>query len=442
MKTYLSWGRFPKISHQQIFQAVEKSPFPSARSGKSMLAYGAGRSYGDCCLNEGGILLDTSRMDRVLDFDAEHGLLRCEGGISLGAILRLIIPHRWFLPVVPGTQFVTLGGAIANDVHGKNHHRAGTFGGHVTKLELLRSDGTRLLCSRQENSGFFNATVAGLGLTGLILWAELRLKKTQGPFLDCETWAFSSLQDFSALCEASDRDFEYTVAWVDALARGSNFGRGIFFRGNHAPEVAPERGSGRFRMTVPMEMPGFMLNSFTLGVFNELYFQHHRHWAGKKRVHYEKFFFPLDGLRNWNRLYGRAGFFQYQCAIPGDRGLSVIASILKEISRAGLGASLAVLKKFGPQNSPGLLSFPREGMTLSVDLKNEGTRTLSLMQRLDYQVQEAGGAVYPAKDACMSSGLFTSGFPRAGEFETFRDPEFSSNFWRRVCAEAAQGGHS
>ena len=254
MKSHESWGRYPKSEPAQILRLSWASEVPDLnRLSRPVLPYGKGRSYGDCCLNDGGILLDASGLDRFILFDPETGLLRCEAGVTLKTILELILPANWFLPVTPGTQFVTVGGAIANDVHGKNHHRAGSFGCHLERFELLRSDRGKVLCSRECNRDLFEATIGGLGLTGLILWAEFQLKRVSGPLIDCEKLRFETLEEFFELSASSDKDYEYTVAWLDCMSTGNKRGRGIFLRGNHS--ATPGQNSAR-RRTAPT-LPGF-----------------------------------------------------------------------------------------------------------------------------------------------------------------------------------------
>jgi FAD/FMN-containing dehydrogenase len=326
------------------------------------------------------------------------------------------------LPVLPGTQFVSVGGAIANDIHGKNHHRAGTFGRHVLRLELLRSDGPPRLLDPGEP--LFHATVAGLGLTGLVTWAELRLERVPGPRLRTEAIPFRDLDEFADLTGASDGRWEYTVAWIDSLARVP--GRGVFLRGDHAEGAA--RAPSR-RLSVPFDLPTRALNRWTVRAFNRLYRIAAR--PGTRSCHYQPFFFPLDSVRRWNRIYGRRGFFQFQCAVPE---LRTIRSLLARIAASGAGSFLTVLKTFGGLPSPGMLSFPRPGPTLALDFANRGPGTLRLLDELEREVLDAGGALYPAKDARMSPTAFARGAPRLREFLPFVDPAFSSSFWRRVTS--------
>jgi len=431
--TPTSWGRYPQVAPSQVIPVFWRNEVPDLASLEtSILPYGYGRSYGDSCLNEGGVTLDVSHLRRFLAFDEERGMLRCEAGVALGEILELIVPRGWFLPVIPGTKFVSVGGAIANDVHGKSHHRAGTFGCHVTRFELLRSTGERLICSPEENVELFQATIAGLGLTGVILWAELQLKRISGPYIDMQSVRFTSLKEFKELAEEAEEDFEYTVAWVDCFASGAGLGRGIFTRGNHSVRQAFGPLPGRRVLTMPVDLPSFALNTFTLKAFNSVYYRAQVKRLVARTVPYDPFFYPLDSIHHWNRMYGKQGFFQYQCVVPLQNGYEVVGEMLERTSRSGEGSFLAVLKTFGDTLSPGMLSFPRPGLELALDFANHGKKTLCLLDELDELVRQNGGAVYPAKDARMSPESFQSYFPRWHEFAQYIDPKFSSSFWRRV----------
>jgi FAD/FMN-containing dehydrogenase len=431
MRRYESWGRVRKPPHTVLRWNWRDADLPT-ELGKSMLAFGNGRSYGDCCLNDEGVLIDAQGLDRFIAFNAETGVLRCEAGVLLADILELAVPQGWFLPVTPGTQFVTLGGAVANDVHGKNHHRAGTLGRHVRCLELLRSDGTRLHCSSTENRDWFCATIGGLGLTGLITWIEIQLKPVPGPDIDQETIRFEKLDQFFQLSDESDKDFEYTVAWIDATAKGPALGRGLFIRGNHATHrrQAARKRPGR-PLRVPFDPPFSLLNGPALRLFNSLYYRKQLQKRTRTTVGYAPFFYPLDAIDGWNRLYGRRGLLQYQCVIPSSRAETALAEILGEVASSGVGSMLAVLKMFGDLPSPGLLSFPRPGATLAIDFPNSGERILDLLDRLDVITMQAGGGLYPAKDARMSASTFRQSFPHWKQLERFIDPQFSSSFWRR-----------
>lgn len=433
MRSYCSWGRYPRAQPARVLPVYWRSEIPPlADLAGTVLPYACGRSYGDSCLNDGGTLLDVAGLRRFIAFDESHGLLRCEAGVTLAEILRLVVPRGWFLPVLPGTQWVSVGGAIANDIHGKNHHRAGSFGVHVTGFELLRSSAERVLCTPDRNPGLFQATIGGLGLTGLILSAELRLKRVPGPAIALERIRFSSLEEFLRLSN-EDQEYEYTVAWIDCLARGKRLGRGIFLRGDHVAEPGASPESNGTSWGVPVELPTGMVNRGTMAVFNKCYYRSQLRSRQRKTVRYETFFFPLDKVRDWNRLYGPRGFFQYQCVVPDDSGRTV-ATLLDRIARSAEAPSLAVLKRFGNIRSPGLLSFPRPGITLAVDFPNRGESTLRLLDQLDPLVADAGGAVYPAKDARMSGSSFRRFFPAWEAFASRIDPKFSSSFWRRVTA--------
>jgi FAD/FMN-containing dehydrogenase len=431
-ETRSSWGNVIHSEYEILPLPSRHSSFPASPDHLSALAYGNGRSYGDSCLNVGAALVPTRHLDRFISLDTEQGILTCEAGVLLDEILRIVMPHKWFVPVTPGTRFVTLGGAIANDVHGKNHHRAGTIGRHLVRFELLRSDGQRLICSPTENSEWFNASVGGLGLTGIITWASLQLRRIEGPAMDVETVRFRNLDEFVQIQTDSDERFEYTVAWVDCLGRGKQLGRGWFERANHAASALPENGRAR-ELSVPVSPPFSLINSASLRIFNTLYYHRPRQRHSVRR--FDAYFYPLDGISHWNRLYGPRGLYQYQCVIPAASGREGTAALLQAIADSGQGSFLAVLKTFGAIESPGLLSFPREGVTLALDFPNRGASLEKLFARLDAIVQETGGRLYPAKDGRMPGALFRSGFPGWQQFTRYIDPGVSSSFWRRVMQE-------
>jgi len=426
-----SWGNYPKVDPAGVVPLHWRHlPLPQAPT--PMLPVGLARSYGDSCLNEGGTLLSTPGLDHLLEFDRANGLLRCEAGISIARLLEIVLPAGWTIPVVPGTAFVTVGGAIANDVHGKNHHVAGTFGHHVRRFELLRSDGSRALCSPAENAELFRATVGGLGLTGLVTWAEIELAPAPSGFFDVETIRMRDLDHFFALSAQSAASHAYTVAWVDALAAGDVLGRGIFMRAN--PSGTPgEAPPVQARLSVPFELPSFTLNKPGIALFNALYRSRATSQWKRSREPYAKYLFPLDGIAHWNRMYGPRGFFQHQSVVPRDAARENVGRMLAEIAAAGEASFLSVLKVFGERESLGLMSFPRPGVTLALDFPMRGPRTLALLDRLDAIVRAARGAIYPAKDARMSPETFRTSFPRWEEFRGFVDPAFSSSFWRRVA---------
>jgi FAD/FMN-containing dehydrogenase len=352
----------------------------------------------------------------------------------LAEIINLVLPQGWFLPVTPGTRFVTVGGAIANDVHGKNHHRTGSFGHHVLSFELLRSDGSRRACtSESDEDGWFSATVGGLGLTGLITHAQLQLRRVPGPLLESENIRLGSLDEFFSISRASADTHEYSVAWIDCLASGRARGRGHFTRADHAAQAAGERpNSPGGALAIPFTPPVSLVNRLTLRPFNTLYYRRQLPRTRRSASHLLPFFYPLDGISEWNRMYGPAGFLQYQCVLPPATAADGVDALLAEIARSGTGSFLAVLKEFGNQPSRGLLSFPRPGTTLALDFPNRGPEVFRLLDRLDHIVDEAGGALYPAKDARMSATSFRRAYARVNDFLPYLDPRFSSGFWRRV----------
>ncbi len=433
MRTYQSWGRFPKVQHKGVIPLRWRSDIPRLDElDAPVLAHGMGRTYGDACLNEGGILLDTLGLSRFIAFDEEKGVLRCEAGVTFDEVLEVVVPRGWFLPVTPGTKYITVGGAVANDVHGKNHHHGGTFGRYVTRFELVRSDGTRLICSPEENTDLFRATIGGLGLTGLITWVEFRLKRIPSALIDEELIRFENLDEFFAISARSDVDYEYTVAWVDCLATGEQLGRGIFMRGNHAHVANALYPNSKRKLGVPIDFPDFVLNPLSMRVFNTLYYHRMRHKRERRLVHYEPFFYPLDAIRNWNRIYGRRGMLQFQCVVPFGDHHEVIRAIIERIARSRRASFLAVLKEFGDVPSPGMMSFPRPGVTLTLDFPYQGVATMHLFDDLHALVRDAGGAFYPAKDTHMTPEEFRLSYPRWEEFRQYIDPKFSSSFWRRV----------
>jgi FAD/FMN-containing dehydrogenase len=398
-----------------------------------VLTFGLGRSYGDSCLNDGGHLIDTSHLDRFISFDSGSGLFACEAGVSLAGILAFILPHGWFLPVTPGTKFVTVAGAVANDVHGKNHHRAGTFGCHVTRFELLRSDGSRYLCSKDENPELFRATIGGLGLTGVILWVEFKLRRIASAFITSHKKPFGSLAEFAALSASADKTDEFTVSWLDCL---SPKGRGVFIAGNHVEESdgSLSKPVPQPKLSVPLDAPGFLLNRLSVAAFNQLYYSMNRGGSNNTKTHFDPFFYPLDAIGKWNRMYGSRGFLQYQFVVP-DEHEDLVYEILKRLVKSGRASFLAVLKKFGGIASPGMLSFPRPGTTLALDLPYRPD-TVRLLEELDAMLRTCPGTrIYPAKDARMSPETFTHSFPQWREFKRYIDPRFSSSFWRRVTSE-------
>lgn len=428
-----SWGCLPIAGADRTLENDWRfEVLPELSGSDSVLAYGRGRSYGDSCINSHATALSTRRLNRFIQLDEQRGILNCEAGLTLDEILQVIVPRGWFLPVVPGTRFVTLGGAIANDVHGKNHHHAGSFGCHIRSLTLLRSDGERHVCSPNENDQLFAATIGGLGLTGLVTSAEVNLIPIVSDEMMVEDLTFFSIEEFTQLSRES-QGWEYTVSWIDTVARNGKVGRGIFSRARHAGNRGRlEAGRRTPRIGIPFASPVSLVNKWTVDFFSRAYFQAGSRRSGLRHVHFQPFFFPLDAIANWNRVYGKHGFFQYQCVVPHQGGEQAIRALLGEIHRSGEASFLAVLKEFGDHRSPGILSFPRPGLTLAVDFPNRGEKTKQLLASFDEIVLSVGGALYPAKDARMSATVFAAGFPEVQDFIPWIDPKFSSAFWRRV----------
>jgi FAD/FMN-containing dehydrogenase len=426
---YRSWGGLEARPDAIFAPTGDAAPrIPEGR----YLPYGNGRSYGDSCLIDGGALIDLRGKARVLSFDADAGTIRAEAGLMLGDLVRLLHGSGWFPPVLPGTQHVTLAGAIANDVHGKNHHARGTFGAHVRSFTLLRSDGGVRRCAPDENAGLFAATIGGMGLTGVILEAEIALMPAASQDIVQETSPLAGLADFFRLAPPAEAGNEYVVAWIDSLASGRRLGRGVLLSGRHA-----ERGGGaplpsRARLSVPFTPPIGLVNRPGLAVFNALYRWRALAKAGPRRVSPAGFFFPLDAVGGWNRLYGPRGLRQHQTVIPLADAEPTVARMLETARAAGHGSLLTVLKLFGAVASPGLLSFPRPGVTLTLDFAHHGESTDRLLAELDHIALEAGGRVNPYKDARMTREVFEASFPEHGGFRQHIDPNAGSSCSRRV----------
>jgi FAD/FMN-containing dehydrogenase len=430
MRPVFSWGRLSADQHNVIALNNPASISSLLCNNRSQgLPHGMGRSYGDVCLNPGGALWLTTGLDHFISFDDKTGYLVCEAGVLLRDIQRLAIPRGWILPVTPGTQMVTVGGAIANDVHGKNHHLRGSFGDHVQRIKLLRTDGEILECNWKHRPAWFAATIGGLGLTGVIVETDIQLQRVAGPWLETELIAYANLTEFFHLADDSQIHWEHTVSWIDCLSNGGT--RGLFMRGNSVDIGSPPVPTSR-TLTIPFVPPISLINKISLRPFNTAYYHFKKRKKKRTITHYESFFYPLDGVLEWNRIYGPKGFFQYQSVIPRDVGIDATQAMLKEIRRFGNGSFLAVLKTFGDRQPQGMLSFPQSGVTLALDFPNGGKKTHQLFERLDTIVQEVGGRIYLAKDARMPRAIFEAGYPRLNEFLKYRDPGISSGLSRRL----------
>jgi FAD/FMN-containing dehydrogenase len=426
----LSWGNFPY--HPQTTTQINwigELENSYQKLNMSFLPFGCGRSYGDSCLASSDKVLALSSLNKFISMDWDNGVLEAEAGVTLANIIDTCLLKGWFLPVTPGTKYVTLGGAIANDVHGKNHHTAGTFGCHVLSFVLYREDKGFVECSLSENSDLYHATIGGLGLTGVIVKVKVKLKKVSSSNMLQKCIKFESLQEFFDLSAAYDDKYEYTVSWIDCLS-GKN-ARGHFMVADHADDGVLEI-SDKFKLNFPIQSPVSLVNKLTLKPFNTLYYNKQRVKEVNAKVGYEPFFYPLDGILNWNRMYGKKGFQQYQCVVDHENGYDAIHNILKEIKSAGTGSFLAVLKVFGDVKSPGLLSFPKKGVTLALDFPQTKDGNGDLFNRLDSIVAKNNGRLYPAKDAHMSAALFKKSYLNWQQLEKLRDPNIQSRFWQRV----------
>jgi decaprenylphospho-beta-D-ribofuranose 2-oxidase len=433
------WGKYPaaEVELRHVRSAADAAAAVVAPG--HLIARGNGRSYGDAALcPERTLSMD--KLDRMLAFDEKEGWLTCQAGVLLSDILSVLVPRGWFPMVVPGTKFVSLGGAIAADIHGKNHHGAGSFCDHVAEIELLIASGAVVRCSASENAELFAATRGGMGLTGVILSASIRLQRIETVYIRQETIRAPDLDGVLAAFEATTAS-PYSVAWIDCLAGGRSLGRSLLYHGAHAVlgEVdagaqpnkleAPQRKAAK----VPFDFPAFALNRASVGAFNEFYFRKGR--VGWALIDYDRAFFPLDAVRNWNRIYGRCGFVQYQCAVPKGEAERYLQAMLEETSRAGMGSFLAVLKLMGKEGN-GMLSFPMPGYTLAMDFP-VCDRTFTLLKRLDRILADCGGRIYLAKDAVSGPDLMAVGYPRLEAFRALRadsgaDQKFTSLMARRL----------
>lgn len=418
------WGRYP-VAATDLVQPGSPDAVPAMVAGRTgAIARGNGRAYGDAAIGE-ETTVSLRGLDRMRAFDPATGWLTVEAGVTLAEIVEAFLPRGFFPAVVPGTQFVTVGGMIAADVHGKNHHRDGGFGDHVAALELLLPDGSRLTCSRAENAELFHATIGGMGLTGYILAATIRLIPVETGWMRQRTLVAETVADTVRLLDAA-QDATYSVAWIDGLARGAALGRSLVYLGEHATraELGAAQVPTRFGPAakagpgVPFDLPALTLNRFSVAAFNEAYFRLGAAKAGSERlVGWRPYFFPLDGVADWNRIYGRNGFVQYQFVLPAARSADLLPDLLDRIARRGSASFLAVLKRLG--RGGGLLSFPFEGHTLALDMKME-PGLLAFLADCDRLVAAAGGRLYLAKDARQTRATFEAGYPGLDRFRDIR----------------------
>ena len=431
MKNLSSWGNIHHTNGEITFlRSSEESIFHN----KPTTFFGFGRSYGDLPINNSGGVVCTQDYNEIISADWESGVLKAKSGISLRQILEQSIPHGWFLNVSPGSSYVSLGGAVANDVHGKNHHKAGSFGNFVKSIGLKRSDGSYLELSKDKNQELFNLTISGLGLTGFIDWVEIQLKKISSTNLVTENIRYESLDDFFELSKESN-EWEYVAAWVDCLAPEKNIGRGILSRSKHCDDGKLTFEHDMHFLSLPFNFPNWALNRSSIKAFNFMYQSIHSKETKSVIDNYKKSLYPLDSIKNWNRMYGKRGFYQHQCIVPKRFAFDAIEELLSLISRSGQGSFLAVLKNHGPELSPGRNSFCIEGTSLALDFPNNGKDTVNLLCKLDSICNKYGGRIYPAKDANMSSEIYKNCFKNWKELDDAKDPGISSAFWERVTHE-------
>ncbi len=428
-QTVTNWGNFPVVEKEMKSEDSAASIREYVNNNHDIIARGNGRCYGDAALSEH--IFSTKRLNKFISFDRLNGIIECESGVLLADVLEVIVPQGYFLFVTPGTKFITIGGAIASDVHGKNHHAEGCFSEYVIDFSLMTEKGEILTCSKTENSDKFWATMGGMGLTGIILSAKFKLKNIESSFIRQESIKAENLDEIFKLFDQSE-SWTYNVAWIDCLQKDKNLGRSILMRGEHAfkHELPKKMRDNPLLIkkndtpSIPFYFPNFVLNNWTVKLFNFLYYSKQRKKEVKNFVHYESFFYPLDIVNDWNRIYGKNGFIQYQMVIPKERGKEGMIKILETIAKSGNGSFLAVLKLFGKNNPDAYNSFPIEGYTLALDFK-VNKKLKNLVAQLDDIVEEFGGRIYLTKDSMSKSSL-------TDYLQNVQNPKFVSMQQKRI----------
>ncbi|UOU98385.1 FAD-binding oxidoreductase [Chryseobacterium daecheongense] len=424
-----NWGNYPIVEKEMRSDDSFSKIKEFVLSHNEVIARGNGRCYGDASLGEH--IFSTKKLNKFIGFDRLNGIIECESGVLLSEVLEVVVPQGYFLYVTPGTKFVSVGGAIASDVHGKNHHAEGCFSEYVIEFKLMNESGQIITCSREENSDKFWATIGGMGLTGIILTAKFKLKNIETAYIRQESIKAENLDEIFRLFEESE-SWTYTVAWIDCLQKGKNIGRSILMRGEHAfqhelPQNLknnPLRLKKKFQPTVPFYFPNFVLNALTVKIFNLLYYKKQAKKEVKNFIDYETFFYPLDAINEWNKIYGKSGFIQYQMVIPKETGKEGMKRILETIANSGNGSFLAVLKLFGKNNPEAYNSFPFEGYTLALDFK-VNSKLKKLVDQLDQIVQEFEGRIYLTKDSMSRSSL-------TNYLKNIQNPKFVSLQHKRI----------
>ena len=411
------WGKYPRIQAKTYSFESPDELRTCLKNDQSCIVYAKGRGYGDCALSPKVIF--THRFDNILDFDPQTGIVTCESGVSLAELIEAFLPRGWFFPITPGTKFISIGGAIASDVHGKNHHNAGCFSECLLSFDLMLPEGKIISCSRKKNKELFRATCGGMGLTGVILTATFRMQNTKSGYIRETILRAGNLQEIFALFE-NYQSATYSVAWIDCLAKGTSMGRSLLMLGEPADTGSLELPKSKV-VSLPIDLPGFTLNKYSLSIFNHFYYWRKSVPLTDRLVPLAKFFYPLDAIHHWNRLYGSKGFTQYQLVLPKEASFKGLEKILSRIAQAGLPSFLGVLKLFGPKND-NYLSFPMEGYTLALDFPIKA-KLFPFLDELDSIVTDHGGRLYLAKDVRMSKKVFRKGYPRWQKFSELREKQ-------------------
>lgn len=422
-KLIANWNNYPVVEAREI--SFDYAKEIASKLAPSSIPHGNGRCYGDASLSSE--VVNTLRYDKVLSFDEVNGIITCQSGLLLSDLLQIIVPRGWFLPVTPGTKFITVGGAVASDVHGKNHHVDGSFSRHIVSMSVLTGTGQTIICGPSQFEDLFWATCGGMGLTGIVLDVKFRLKRINTSFIRQRQVKARNLDEVMALFEENTAS-TYSVAWIDCLKQGTSFGRSILILGehagtddvNHAKFLVPKEKS---LVTVPFYFPSFVLNGFSVKVFNALYYAKNYKKVIDSVVHYDSFYYPLDSILDWNKIYGKKGFVQYQFVLPVSTSRNGLVDILTRINKRGTGSFLAVLKLFGEQDN--LISFPMKGYTLALDFPIR-PGLFGFLDELDAVVADYGGRIYLSKDARMKKEIFWKTYPHAPAFREILkryDPE-------------------
>ncbi len=427
-----NWGNYPVVeAFKRSFKTTGELR-EELKDDSSFIARGNGACYGDASLSN--TIISTLKFDNILGFDSEQGIITCQSGITFDNLLRFIIPQGWFLPVTPGTKFITLGGAVASDIHGKNHHVEGSFRNHILAIELLLASGEILICSKDEESDVFMATCGGMGLTGIILTVKFKLKKIENAYIQQTAIKARNLDEIFDLFEKY-KDTTYSVAWIDCLQGGSSLGRSLLMVGEHADahdNVPSYKADQKQILAIPFNFPNLVLNKLTIKIFNFFFYHKQFRKVKKSIVNFDKFFYPLDFIRNWNKMYGSRGFVQYQFVLPLEHSKEGLRKILTEINKQGMGSFLAVLKLFGEND--GLLSFPMRGYTLALDFPvRKGL--FEFLDELDKLVLHYGGRIYLTKDARMNKEVFWQSYPNAEKFKRIVNKINPTFKWRSLQSD-------